>query len=332
MKQKKKYDVVSIGGATRDIIFYSGQGKLMYTPEDLTRQKMLAFEHGAKVISEEVFFSLGGGGCNTAVAFARLGLKVASIVRVGKDREGDAILDDLQEEGVDTEFIERDDSLSTGFSFIAVDKKTKDHVAFLYRGANSQLVISDSQLEKIPTKWFYVTSLTGRNWPKTALAIARNVKLRGIKLAWNPGETQLKGGVRNLTKLLKVCDVLFLNLDEATELVLSAERRFSQIGKPGALAMKICSFGPKIVIITFGRKGVQAYDGEKLIVKKAKNVPTKDTTGAGDCFGASFLTGMIKYNRIDKSLKMGIENTASLVQKIGAQSGLLKWKDLKNKL
>lgn len=332
MRSKARYDVATIGGATRDIIFYSSQGKLIYTPEDLTRQKMLAFEHGAKIVSEEVFFGLGGGGCNTAVAFSRLGLKVANIVRVGKDREGDAILADLQDEGVDTKFIMRDDGLSTGFSFIAVDEKTKDHIAFLYRGANNKLAISDAQLKTVSTDWFYVTSLTGRNWLKTASAIARNIKSNRVKLAWNPGETQLKGGIKNLARLLGVCNILILNSDEATELVLSVGESPSRLKNPETLIRKIHSFGPKIVVITFGKKGAQAYNGKVLVTKKAKKVAAKDTTGAGDCFGASFLAGMIKYNSIEKSLQMGIKNTASLVQKIGAQSGLLKWKDLKDKL
>ena len=63
----KKYDVVSIGGATRDIYFYTHKGKVIATPDDITCQKVIGFEYGGKIISENVSFELGGGGCNLSL-------------------------------------------------------------------------------------------------------------------------------------------------------------------------------------------------------------------------------------------------------------------------
>lgn len=330
--KRKTYDIISLGGATRDIIFYTNAGRIVKTPHDLTRQKLLGFEYGAKIISEKVFFGLGGGGCNTAVSFARLGLKTANWIMVGKDREGDAIIKDLQEEGVDTKFIHQDQGLSTGLSFITIAERTKDHVAFLYRGANNSLLLPQNAPSLLKTKWLYVSSLTGRNWVKTANAIVGLVKKNKVKLAWNPGETQLQAGQKKLLKVLKVTEVLLVNKDEAIELVLSTGLKSPKINNPKILIKMVKEWGPKIVVITVGKKGAYAFDGEKLYYSKVKKAPVVDTTGAGDCFGSSFVAGLIKFKgNIDQAIKLGMINTASLVQIIGAQGGLVHWNKIKSK-
>jgi len=330
--KRKTYDVITLGGATRDIAFYTNAGRIIETPRDLTCQKLLGFEYGAKIISEKVFFSLGGGGCNTAVSFARLGLKTASWIVVGQDREGDSIIKDLKAERVATEFVHRDPKLSTGLSFITITERTKDHVAFLYRGANNNLLFPHNVGKLLNAQWLYVSSLTGKNWKRTADAIIDLVNKKKVRLAWNPGETQLLAGQKKLLRVLKATEVLLINQDEAIELVLSAGFKPKRINDPKTLIKIIKEWGPKIVVITQGKKGAFAYNGQRNFYSPVISAPVVDTTGAGDCFGSSFVAGLVKCKGdVRKAIKLGMINTASLVQKIGAQGGLLKWSAAKNK-
>jgi len=39
----KKYDFVTVGGATEDITFYTKEGEIIYNKEDILKQKMIAF-------------------------------------------------------------------------------------------------------------------------------------------------------------------------------------------------------------------------------------------------------------------------------------------------
>jgi sugar/nucleoside kinase (ribokinase family) len=330
--KKKIYDVISLGGATRDIIFYTDAGQIIKTPEDLTRQRLLGFEYGAKIISEKVFFGLGGGGCNTSVSFARLGLHNACWITVGNDREGDSTINDLKKEGVDTKYVQHDDKLSTGFSFITITEKSKDHVAFLYRGANNVSIFPKNASKIIKTNWLYVSSLASKTWQQNAQSIVRFINESGTKLGWNPGENQLKAGKKKLSPVLKVTEVLFINKDEAIELVLSAGLKPKQINNARELVKIIQGWGPKIVVITDGRKGAYVYDGGKVQLFKVIDKPVVDTTGAGDCFGSSFVAGMIRFKGdIEKAVYLCMLNTASLVQVTGAQGGLAYWKDIKHK-
>ena len=50
-----KNTVTTIGGATRDIMFYTDDMVLIDNKADLLRQKLIGFEYGAKVYSEDVY-------------------------------------------------------------------------------------------------------------------------------------------------------------------------------------------------------------------------------------------------------------------------------------
>ena len=253
-------------------------------------------------------------------------------ITVGNDREGDSTVKDLEKEGVDTKYVQYDNKTSTGISFITIAEKSKDHVAFLYRGANNVSIFPKNASKLIKTKWLYVSSLAGRTWQRNSQSIIKFIKESGAKLAWNPGEAQLRKGKKKLSPILKIVEILFINKDEAIELVLSAGLKPKQINNARVLIKLIHKWGPKIIVITDGRKGAYIYDGKKVYFSKVIDKPVVDTTGAGDCFGSSFVAGMIKFKGdINKAVHLCMLNTASLVQITGAQGGLVYWKDVKNK-
>ena len=333
----KKFDVITIGGAVKDITFYTDKGRFFPTPENLTAQKMLAFEYGAKINVKELYLSLGGGAANTAVSFSLLGLKVASIFKVGADHLGQEIIANLKKEKIATEFIQIDKKQPTGLSvIIAVTKGEREHIVFTNRGANNSLLITSSQLAKLKADWFYISSLSGGNWLKNLKLIFQSAKQNNIKLAWNPGSLQLQAGKRILAAFLQQTDILILNKDEAIELVLSGiklgrkDPRF--LNKPVYLLNILKEWGPKMIVITNGKQGAWAYDGKKIHSQKICKAKVVNTTGVGDAFGSSFLAGVINSGNLTKALKWGMVNTSSVVTKVGAQSGLLTIKELKNKL
>ncbi|MCH7759762.1 hypothetical protein IID20_05415, partial [Patescibacteria group bacterium] len=98
-----KYDIVAIGGAMRDIIFYTDDGLILDNPKDPLCEKLIAFELGAKIYIKGVYFDSGGGANNAAAGFAKLGLKTAVILRVGQDREGDALIKALRDNTLNAE-------------------------------------------------------------------------------------------------------------------------------------------------------------------------------------------------------------------------------------
>ena len=327
----KKFEVITIGGATQDITFRTDDGVFIDNTGDPTKQKLLAFEYGAKIISRQLYYTLGGGGTNTAVSLAGLGLKVASFVNVGRDDLGQQVIANLKEKGVNASLVKTDPSSNTGFSLLVISGKARDHIAFLYRGANDQIDISNKDISKFQTDWFYITSLSGLHWPKLMKEIIAAKRRKNIKIAWNPGETQLKAGKSGLIRLIKETNILILNKDESIELVLtdpkvsnSTKKNLKKLNNIDFLIKILKKWGPDIIVLTDGKKGSYAYDGQKVYFSKILDTPVKDTTGAGDCFGSSFLAGMIRFKGdIQESIRLGIVNTSYLVQKVGSQEGLM---------
>jgi ribokinase len=60
--------------------------------------------------------------------------------------------------------------------------------------------------------------------------------------------------------------------------------------------------------------------------------PPVDRTGAGDAFTSTFVAAIIKGNSIEGALQWAPINSMSVVQKVGAQAGLLSEKELEDYL
>jgi len=160
MVEKRKYDVISIGSATLDIFVKSNQFKVV---EDNTYDSGLGLceAYGAKIEVEDMHMASGGGGTNTAVSFARKGLKAGVIAEMGKDLPAQTILHELSDEGVDTSMMVQEGTEKTAVSVIMTSFEGGRSI-ITFRGASAMLQEKDIDWDKINAKWLYVTSLGGQ--------------------------------------------------------------------------------------------------------------------------------------------------------------------------
>jgi len=302
---------------------------LIDNPNNVLHPHLLAFDYGQKMKIDHSSSTFGGGAANAAVCMARLGLGVAAIVSIGTDTRGDGIIKNFQKNKVGINMIQRHEDIETGFSFL-LEGQGNEHIVFSNRAANSALSITPSQYRMIrQMDWVYISSLSGK-W-KNVLDI---VFESDGKIAWNPGHIQIKSGYKVLRKYLKKTTVLSLNMEEATELIYSSglfkKQDKAYFDDVQNLLKAIRSWGVKIALITRGRDGADAYDGDKFyhqpIIKEGKKI---NTTGAGDAFGASFVAGLkIFKGDIQKAMWLGAKNTSSIVTHHGAQTGLLTRREI----
>src|SRR3989344_4084818 len=154
------FDVVTFGSATRDIFVRSKEFKIIESPEFPTG-KALAVAAGGKVYIEELFFATGGGGTNCAATFALQGLKTAYVGLVGNDPGGLEIFRELNDLGVDCNFIKTTAKAKTPYSII-LSAPGKERSILVYEGASHLLSSADIPFDKIKhTKWFYLSGLAG---------------------------------------------------------------------------------------------------------------------------------------------------------------------------
>jgi ribokinase len=324
------YDFITVGGATRDISFFTDQGVLLDNKKDIFRQKILAFESGAKIKVDKFYYSYGGGSANAAVCLSNLGLKVACLAPVGDDHNGRMIVENLKTRKIDISLIQKISKEESGSSFILI-APSGERIIFAQRGANKNLTVTNKNLISLKnTKNIYIASLAG-NWFSNLRKIFSAVNIeKGQNIFWNPGMTQLIGGADKIKSYLKKTTVLACNEDEALALILNTEgykdldRKI--LSNVESLIKIIQSFGPKIVVVTQGLDGVTVFDGKKIIhrgIVKAKKCI--DTTGVGDIFNSSFAAGWVLFNgNISKTIDLSLKNAAVKVTHIGAQNSLLK--------
>lgn len=323
------YDFIAVGGATRDISFFTDQGVLLDNKKDVLRQKILAFESGAKIKVDKYYYSYGGGAANAAVCLASLGFKAACLAAVGDDANSQLIINDLKKCGVITSLVSRVKGVESGSSFILITP-SGERIIFAQRGANKNLSLGPVELEALgKAKNIYIASLSGA-WQSDLRKIFSVVKANQAKVFWNPGQTQYNLGAGSISRFLDQVHVLAMNKDEAIELIIKtsgySHLSLNFLNKTENLLKIIHGFGPQIVLITLGAEGAMAYDGHKIynrpVVRERRRI---DTTGIGDIFNSSFAAGLTLFNdNINQALSLALKNTAAKIGHLGAHNGLIK--------
>jgi ribokinase len=310
------YDIITFGSATRDVFLTSSEFQVLKS-EKFRTGKAECVSLGSKVNVEDMVFTTGGGGTNNAVGFARQGLKTVCIVRVGDDIGGWAVIEGLKKEGVDTGFIQLDKKNRTSYS-LALISSSGERTILVYRGAAKFLDSKSIKWSRVKAKWFYVGGSLSVDFSvlKKIFDFAAKSK---IKIAWNPGSLELKQGLKKLKPLLRKVDIFIVNNEEASFLAGLPYRQERKIFK------KLDDIVDGVIVITKGPKGVSVSDGRHIYSAGIPKSKVVERTGAGDAFGAGFVPGYIrKKGDISYAIQLGTANSTSVVQFIGAKTGLLK--------
>ena len=149
-----------------------------------------------------------------------------------------------------------------------------------------------------------------------------------VKLAFQPGTFQMEAGTERLKRIYKRSELLVLNREEAARVGGGNHEDLHD------LCSKLHQLGPKIVVITDGPDGAYASDGENRFSMPLypDPAPPFERTGAGDAFASTFVAALIKCNTIEGALQCAPINSMNVVQKVGAQAGLLREKEIEELL
>jgi ribokinase len=91
------------------------------------------------------------------------------------------------------------------------------------------------------------------------------------------------------------------------------------------LTIALHDLGPHIVVITDGPNGSYAsYDFKLVTIPNYPDpAPPFERTGAGDAFASTIVAALARGESMDTALSWAPINSAYVVQKLGAQAGLL---------
>lgn len=329
--------IICIGSSTKDIFFPIDGGVIMETPEDLEAQKKIAFELGAKYQLADVRHeAVGGCAANVACGLACLGVESFCCTRIGNDQSGEWIKDELKKKGVKTDLIQIDKKCQSDLSFILDHLPSGDKIVFSDRDSNEKLEILPEEIKKIGAEWIFVSSLNGNeeeSWENKMDKILQVVKENNLKLAFNPGQKNIKKNPQKVVAAASQSQILIINKDEAIEITTSVlQLSDSELNYEKFLIKKIREIGVKIVIITDGINGAWGFDGKEILHVEALVKEAVDTTGAGDAFASGFLAAHLKGKDLGEALKWGIINSSNSVTEYGGQKGLLTQEEIEKSL
>lgn len=327
------FDVVTIGGATTDTLVQVNKAKIMNIETPSEKDSYLCFEYGEKLEADKLAYDIGGGAANTAVNFSNLGFNTGIVVKIGEDLNSQAVIKQLKERNVDISMLKQTPDDHTGFSIILTSYEG-DRTVVMHRGANNKITLNDIDWEKLKqTKWLYFASLSGESnqiLEKMAMFAEEN----GINMAFNPGSTQIKRGLDDLKTILETAEILVMNRTEASDItgINNYPPDSPTIDDENLIKIikKLKDYGPKIVVITEGKRGVYAYDGQVLYYSQPFPAVVASTLGAGDAFASTFVATIMKhgFEEIEKALVYASINSAAVVSIFGAQQGFKNFEEI----
>ncbi len=277
--------------------------------------------HGESVICGDYGYATGGKGSNQALAAARLGGDVVAVGRLGKDANGDRLMESLNSAGVDTRYIVRDEEAQTGLAVMLVDQSGK-YVSYVSIGANYRVCLEDvrkaleaeafdmivMQLE-IPLETVYQTVELARekNIPVFLDAgPAMHIPLDRLKglyiLSPNEAETEALTGI---------------NVDTAEGALKAAKWLYEQAE-------------PRYVILKLGSRGALLYDGKSAQFIECFKVDAVDSTAAGDTFGACLAVQLCKGRPIEEAIVTAHAAAGICVSRVGAQVSIPTEKEVED--
>ncbi len=306
------FDVITFGTATKDIFLRTGESVVVEDDSFITG-KGVCFPLGSKIKMDEMYFTSGGGGTNTAVTFAKQNFDVAYCGKIGKDSAGKNVLDDLHHYGVDTRFVSTTDKKPTNHSVI-LDVPDVDRTIFVYRGASDLYSEKDVFWEDVKANWLYLASFSISSESLFYRLVDHGVST-GAKIMANPSKAQLKN--KSINDYLKKTNVLLLNIEEA------AIATGTPYNEEEEIIRRAADLAKDVVLVTQGVRGVTLYSDGVFYRSRPVFPNAIDRTGAGDSFGSGFLSEFMRSGDVEKSVQLGVANSTSCLQKKGAKHGLL---------
>jgi len=316
-KQTKEADlkpyILSIGDIFTDAFIKLNEDVARIdTDEDGSKRISLPF--GTKPPYDEVdIVKAVGPGPNAAVAIARLGLQSGLESFIGDDAVGIEAIENLNKEGVKTDTMVTEKGIKTNYYFV------------LRYGAERTILVKNEQFEYTwtpPTQepdWIYLALMSDASWQFHVDLLAYLEQHPDVKLAFQPGTFHFKWGVEKLAGIYRRSHILVLNREEAVDIT---GRSYDSIKD---LAQGLHDLGPDKVVITDGPNGSYAsYDYRLVTIPNYPDpAPPLDRTGAGDAFASTIVAALSMGETMDTALTWAPINSASVVQKLGAQAGLL---------
>ncbi|MBE7220337.1 MAG: sugar kinase [Caulobacteraceae bacterium] len=252
---------------------------------------------------------------------ARFGQPAAMIGCVGDDDFGRVNLDRLRRDGVDVSGIRIDPEAATGSAFVRYRPDGSRAFVFNIKHSASGRMALDAAARAVLARADHLhvmgTALVSPAIVAIVMEAAEAVKARGGTISFDPN---LRPEILNLPGLREACETLFrrcdLYLPSGAELTL-----FTRAEDEAAAMAEILGHGITAIVHKRGDEGATYVDSATRIAQPGFAVEEVDPTGAGDSFGATFVSCWLRGWPPERSLAYAAASGALAVTKQGPMEG-----------
>ena len=280
---------------------------------------------------------VGGSPLNISVGCSRLGLKSTLLTAVGKDKVGEFILNFLNKENVNTEFIPTKENARSSAVLLGIEPPDKFPLVFYRDNAADTLINADdvnnanianhkvllvngTALNKEPSRGSTIHAIETAK--KNSVKVIMDLDFRADQ--WKDYRS-FGHVVRSIMSKIDITigteeEVLASMLKDSSQVTI----KHQQISSPeiqGDLNKSIeglIKLGTGVLIVKRGKDGASYFD-KNFKRRDVKGFPVKilNVLGAGDAFASGFIYGLIQKWSIEKSIKMGNACGSHVVTKKG---------------
>ena len=252
----------------------------------------------------------GGAPANVAAQVAALGGSSAFMGSVGRDEQGQYLLDSVRKIGICTDGIIQTEEQATRLTFVYLNKEN-DRYFSSYKSLRADLLFYPENvrydlIENSNIVHFASSAIMGGPIAEAAESVIKYAKKKQKLISYDPNWNIIFGFDPEMRKkmldMINVTDILKISDDEY---------QFFYPEYPMEEGVqKLISEGRKMVTVTLGEKGCYYATKNANGRLPSYSVKVKDTTGAGDSFMGSLLY------QISQSCQNITQMTEEEVQKI----------------
>jgi len=247
---------------------------------------------------------LGGAPLNVHYHLSQLGEATQIVSRVGNDRLGREALRRIEYLQLNTELIQLDDELETGFVEVSLDESGDPEYTFAAPVAWDNIQAENAILDTLDEAWAVVFGSLVLRDQRSKTAVQQMLKEDIIKVC----DINLRAphyDKKTVEACLQAADILKLNSEELQQLI-------TWFGLPKtdrAAIEELCKcFECSTVSVTQGSKGALLFHQGEWAQHPGYSTQVADAVGAGDAFLAALLHGL--HNKLDSEEVLSLANAS----------------------
>ncbi|MBI4026795.1 MAG: sugar kinase [Verrucomicrobia bacterium] len=274
-----------------------------------------------QVTTDSIRFQPGGGAANSAAALAQMGIPVSLFSKIGADLIGSLVCGELERCGVNVSGVIKSPADTTPFTFVGLHADG-DRTFVHTPGANKTLCLADFNEDRLLDAdclfcqdYWGAPGMEGLPVANLLEKARRRGMVTLLDECWGFGPDR-----DSLEAVLPFVDYFLPSVDDMGAIFPGLQ--------PFAIISRLHQLGAAHVVLKMGRDGCLVSTGSSPVSVPSHAVKIVDTTGAGDCFDAGFIAGILHGLSDQESALIGSHAAAACIAHVGGASGIPKFHQL----